>query len=82
MELIFDNEDDRRIYRERWESVKDAHIFERNQEQFAKTFKREDFKQIAQRTPMTRVKEAFDKIKEAVQQKEVKERETNDGLEL
>lgn len=82
LELIFDNEEDRKIYRERWESVKDAHVFERNQEQFAQTFKREDFKQIARRTPMTRVTEAFQKIREAIQQKEINGREANDGLEL
>lgn len=63
-------------------SVKDAHVFERNQEQFAQTFKREEFKQIAEKTPMTMVKDAFDKIREAMQQKDIKERETNDGLEL
>lgn len=80
--LIFESEEDRKIYKDRWESVKDAHVFERNQEQFAQTFKRDEFKQIAERTPITLVKEAFDKIKTAVQQREVKERETNDGLEL
>lgn len=82
LSLIFESEEDRKIYKDRWESVKDAHVFERNQEQFAQTFKRDEFKQIAERTPMTLVKDAFDKIKAAVQQKDVIERETNDGLEL
>ena len=82
LNLLFEDEEDRKIYRDRWESVKDAHVFERNQEQFAQTFKREEFKQIAEKTPMTMVKDAFDKIREAMQQKDIKERETNDGLEL
>lgn len=82
LSLIFESEEDRKIYKDRWESVKDAHVFERNQEQFSQTFKREEFKQIAEKTPITMVKDAFDKIRETMQQKGIKERETNDGLEL
>lgn len=83
LNLLFQDEQDRKIYKDRWESVKDAPVFTRNQSQFAQTFKRDEFKQIAKRTPVTMVKDAFSRMKEmVVQQKDTKEREGYNGLEL
>lgn len=71
LNLLFENEQDRNIYRQRWESVRNAEVFKDNDKRgFAPNrFKREEFKQIAQKTPLQKVKEAFSKIKEMVQEK-------------
>ena len=68
LNLIMDNEEDRKIYMDRWESVKDAPVFQDNyKKSFSQNrFKREEFKQIAMRTPSQRVKMAYSKIKELV----------------
>lgn len=65
LNLIMQNEQDRQIYMDRWQSVKDAKVFAKNsQKGFAQNrFKREQFKQIAVRTPADRVKDAFSRIK-------------------
>lgn len=45
--MLFENEDDRKIYKERWESVKDNAIY-KNIKGFDKScFKKEDVKKIA-----------------------------------
>lgn len=69
LELIMEEPEDRKIYIERWESVKNAAVFKRNSSKgFAKgRFKKEEFQEIAQRTPLKRVKQAYRKIKEMVQ---------------
>lgn len=66
LDLIIQDPEDRQIYMDRWESVKDAKVFERNtQKGFAQNrFKREQFKEIAVRTPADRVKSAYAHIKE------------------
>lgn len=47
LKLLFENEDDRKIYKERWESVKDNAIY-KNIKGFDKScFKKEDVKKIA-----------------------------------
>ena len=50
-----ENSEDRQIYMNRWESVKQAQVFEKNHKKgFAQNrFKREQFKKIAMRTPGT-----------------------------
>lgn len=60
--LIFDNNDDRKIYIDRWASVKDAKIFKNpDQKGFApNVFTRQSFKNIAQRTPYSRINQAMD----------------------
>lgn len=63
--LIMDNEQDRQVYMDRWESVKDAPIFSESKgaRRFAKgTFVREDYKESADITPVTKLREAFDFI--------------------
>lgn len=66
LSLIMDEPNDRQIYMDRWHSVKDSKVFEKNsQKGFAQNrFKREEFKQIAVRTPADRVKAAYVYIKE------------------
>lgn len=68
LNLIIDNEEDRQIYMDRWESVKDAPVFQNNYRKgFSQNrFKREEFKKIAMKTPATRVKMAYSKIKEFI----------------
>lgn len=66
LNLIMENSNDRQIYMDRWQSVKDSKVFEKNsQKGFAQNrFQREEFKQIAIRTPADRVKSAYIHIKE------------------
>ena len=66
LNLIMEEAGDRQIYMDRWQSVKDSKVFEKNsQKGFAQNrFKREEFKQIAIRTPADRVKKAYTHIKE------------------
>lgn len=66
LNLIMQNEQDRQIYMDRWQSVKDAKVFAKNSKKgFAQNrFKREQFKQIAVRTPVDRVKATYSRIKE------------------
>lgn len=74
LNLIMQDPDDRQIYMDRWQSVKDAKVFARNsQKGFAPNrFKREEFKQIASRTPASRVKATYSRIKEMLTRTNVK----------
>lgn len=65
LNLVMEDEEDRKIYMERWESVKDAKVFRNNEKKgFAKNrFTKEQFKDIAQRTPYEMVKDAYEAIK-------------------
>lgn len=55
LNLIIDSDEDKKIYLDRWESVKDAKVFSKNARKgFATTFKREEFKDIATRTKEAR----------------------------
>lgn len=66
LNLIIQDPQDRNIYMDRWQSVKDAKVFARDsQKGFAQNrFRREQFKQITARTPIERVKSAHAMIKE------------------
>lgn len=66
LNLIMEEENDKQIYMERWESVKDSKVFAKNsQKGFAQNrFQREQFKQINARTPYDRVKATYSHIKE------------------
>lgn len=66
LNLIIKDPDDRQIYMERWQSVKDAKVFSKNGKKgFSQNrFKRDEFKQIAMKTPAGRIKSAFSQIKE------------------
>lgn len=65
LSLIMQDPQDRQIYIDRWQSVKDAKVFDTNsQKKFPqKRFIREQFKQIATRTPAVRIKAAFAHLK-------------------
>lgn len=65
LNLIMEDPEDRQIYIERWQSVKDADVFAENHKKgFAQNrFKREEFKNIATRTPAPRVKAAYTYLK-------------------
>lgn len=66
LNLIMQNPQDRQIYMDRWQSVKDSKVFAKNSKKgFAQNkFTRDQFKQITVRTPANRVKAAFAHIKE------------------
>lgn len=66
LKLIMENSEDRQIYMDRWESVKQAQVFQKNDRKgFAQNrFKREQFRKIAQRTPADRVHSAYAHIKQ------------------
>ena len=66
LNLIMESPEDRKIYMDRWESVKDAQVFQKNDRKgFAQDrFKREQFKQIAIRTPSDIVHSTYAHIKE------------------
>ena len=66
LNLIMSDSQDRQIYMDRWQSVKDSNVFARNDKKgFAQNrFTREQFKEIATRTPENRIKEAFNFIKQ------------------
>lgn len=65
LNLVIENPDDRKIYMERWESVKGAQVFEKNNSKgFAKNrFQKEQFKEIAARTPYEMVYSAHNYIR-------------------
>lgn len=66
LNLIMESSEDRKIYMDRWESVKQAKVFQKNDRKgFAQDrFKREQFKQIAMRTPADIVRSTYSYIKE------------------
>lgn len=66
LDLIMESPEDRKIFMERWESVKDASVFQKNDTKgFAQNrFKREQFKEIATRTPSEKVHSVYSHIKE------------------
>ena len=67
LNLIIDSDEDKKIYLDRWESVKDAKVFSKNARKgFATTFKREEFKDIATRTKGSKIRATFNKIKEDI----------------
>jgi len=71
LNLIMDSDEDKKIYLDRWESVKDAKVFSKNAKKgFATTFKREEFKDIATRTKGSKIRATFNKIKDFVYTKD------------
>lgn len=66
LNLIMEDSNDRQIYMDRWQSVKDSKVFEKNsQKGFSQNrFKRDEFNKIAERTSGYRVKNAYNYIKE------------------
>ena len=71
LNLIIDSDEDKKIYLDRWESVKDAKVFSKNARKgFATTFKREEFKDIATRTKGSKIRATFNKIKDFVYTKD------------
>lgn len=65
LDLIMQDSQGKQIYMNRWQSVKDAKVFAKNSKKgFAQDrFKREQFKNIAVRTPANRIKTAYSRIK-------------------
>ena len=65
LNLIMDSQEDRTIYMDRWQSVKDAQVFSKNDKKgFAPNrFKREQFRKIAMRTPSRIVLSAYQQLK-------------------
>ena len=72
-----EREVDRKIYFERWQSVKNAKVFEKNDKKgFAKNrFTKEDYKEVEEKTPVTEMKKVYEKLKQLVKYKEKDESE-------
>lgn len=68
LNLIIEDSEDRKIYMERWESVKTAEVFRNNSRKgFAQNrFTREQFANIAVRTPADRIKASYNKMREMI----------------
>lgn len=60
LDFLFDEEEDKKIYMERWETVKDAPVFSKNTKKgFAKgKFNRQDYKQVCDKVPITKLNQA------------------------
>ena len=79
LNLIMENENDKKIYMERYQSVKDAKVFFNNHKKgFAKDrFTKEQFAEIAKRTPVDRIKATYNYIKNNLSN--IKHRNTKEG---
>lgn len=66
LDLIMDEPVDRQVYKERWESVKDAPVFTetRGGKNFGVSFKKDEIKEMAQNVSFYDTKIIFEKIKE------------------
>ena len=71
LNLVIEDPEDRKIYMERWESVKTAEVFKHNSKKgFAQNrFTREQFANIAVRTPADRIRTSYNKMKEMMNPK-------------
>ena len=60
LDFLFDEESDKKIYRERWQSVKDAPVFSQNSKKgFAKgNFNRQDYEEVSKEVSITKLNEA------------------------
>lgn len=78
LNLIMNDPDDRQIYFERWQTVKNADVFKNNERKgFAQNrFKREQFSKITERTPASMVKQAYSYIQQTL----ARMNEKGDGL--
>lgn len=76
LNLIMENQEDKKIYLDRWKSVKNAQVFQKNDKKgFAQNrFTREQFEKIAKRTPADRVHSAYDWIKNIKEKLVINER--------
>ncbi len=71
LNLLFEHEEDKNIYKSRWKSVKDAPVFVKNTQRFAKDrFVREDMKQVAEKTPLSKLQDAMMSIEQKVKSKD------------
>lgn len=79
LNVLFDHEEDKRIYKSRWASVKDAPIFAENAKRgFAKNrFVRNDMKQVAEKMPFSKLQDAMMYMKQKVK---LKENDKNIGI--
>ena len=66
LNLVIENPEDRKIYMDRWESVKAAEVYRKNDRKgFAQNrFTREQFESIAVRTPADKIRASYNKMKE------------------
>lgn len=69
LNLIMQDEEDKKIYMERWESVKDDKVYEKNYKKgFAqKRFTREQLKKIEERTDKVLIKQAYEYIRQILE---------------
>jgi hypothetical protein len=74
LNLIMQDSNCRQIYMNRWESVKDAKVFQKNSKKgFSQNrFKREQFKSIAEKTPVDRINSTFANIQKFMNRTKIK----------
>lgn len=72
LELIMNEQSDRDIYKQRWQSVKDAPVFSETKgaQRFGASFKKDDLRTVAEKVPAHETKNVFNKIKEALLSKQ------------
>lgn len=73
LDLIIDDEEDRKVYLRRWESVKDAPIFKQETDKFGESFKKEDLRKQAQNVSSISTQNMFEKIKTSLLRNKKKE---------
>ena len=68
LDLIMNSPEDKQIYFDRWNSVKDNIVYAKDDKKgFAPNrFNKEQFKNIAYRTPLAKIKEVYEKIKSSL----------------
>ena len=80
LELIMDEPEDRDVYKQRWESVKNAPVFTETKgvKRFGASFNKEELKQKAEKVPSQETKNIFKVIKDSLkEQMNVRGVETN-----
>ena len=68
LDLIMDSEEDKKIYMDRWESVKDSEIFKDATKRriFPETFKKDDFKDLSRKVARGRITQVYNIIKDVL----------------
>lgn len=68
LDLIMDSEEDKKIYMDRWESVKDSEIFKDANKRriFPETFKKDDFKDLSRKVARGRITQVYNMIKDVL----------------
>lgn len=82
LSVLFDKKEDKDIYKDRWESVKDAPVFSKNAKKgFADRFQRNDIQIVTEKSRFSKLQEAMISIKDKVKAKNKTKDENDIGVE-